>query len=55
MTQSKRRLGLTVPLNLYEKLVAVAEYHGKTINSTCIDIFWAYFKSEHGKADSKSE
>lgn len=50
MTKDKRRLGLTISLPLYNKLVELAEYHGKTINSTCIDIFWQYFETRHKEA-----
>lgn len=46
MTQQKRRLGLAVPKSLYEKISDKARYHGKTINSTCLDIFWEYFESK---------
>ena len=44
MTQNKKRLGLTVSVPLYEKLMAIATYQGKTLNSTCLDIFWNYFE-----------
>lgn len=43
MTQQKKRLGLSVPTSLYEKLADLSEYQGKTINSLCLDIFWRYF------------
>lgn len=43
MTQEKKRLGLTVPIVLYEKILKKAEFQGKTINSLCIDLFWNYF------------
>lgn len=46
MTQSKKRLGLTVPITMYEKLLEKSQYQGKTINSTCLDIFWDYFESK---------
>lgn len=46
MTKDKRRLGLTVNELLYRRLKEFAEYHGKTINATCVDIFWDYFKRE---------
>jgi len=42
----KRRIGLRVPIILYEKIIRQAQYHGKTINSTCLDIFWEYFENE---------
>lgn len=45
MTQQKRRLGLAVPKLLYEKISDRAAYQGKTINSTCLDIFWEYFET----------
>lgn len=44
MTQEKRRLGLAVNKALYEKLKSLAEYQGKTLNATCLDIFWDYFE-----------
>ncbi len=44
MTKIKKRLGLSVPKTLYEKIVDIATYYGKTINSMCIDIFWDYFE-----------
>lgn len=47
MTKEKKRLGLTVPKSLYEKISYIATYHGKTINSTCLDIFWEYFESNN--------
>lgn len=46
MTKEKRRLGLAVNESLYWRLKKLAEYHGKTINATCVDIFWDYFKRE---------
>ena len=46
MTKIKKRLGLSVPKTLYEKIVDIATYHGKTINSMCIDIFWDYFEKD---------
>lgn len=45
MTQSRKRLGLSVPENLYKNILKKAEYQGKTINATCIDIFWEYFEN----------
>lgn len=53
MTQSRKRLGLTVPINLYEKLIDKAEHQGKTINSTCLEIFWWYFKVDKQMVDKK--
>lgn len=47
MTQRKR-LGLTIPIVLYNKIVQKAEYQGKTINAVCLEIFWGYFE---GKED----
>ena len=44
--QDKKRLGLTIPKSLYEKIVSLAEYQGKTINSVCLDIFWNYFEQK---------
>lgn len=52
MTQYKRRLGLTVNKTLYEKLKSLAEYQGKTINATCLDIFWYYFEQISNKQPS---
>lgn len=46
MTQNKKRLGLSISVALYEKLTTLAEHNGKTINSTCIDIFWDYFNQK---------
>ncbi|MCX4268490.1 MAG: hypothetical protein OSJ62_07470 [Lachnospiraceae bacterium] len=46
MTQLRKRLGLSVPENLYKNILKKAEYQGKTINSTCIDIFWEYFEKQ---------
>lgn len=44
MTQNRKRLGLSVPINLYEKISSRAAYQGKTINSLCLDAFWEYFE-----------
>jgi len=43
VTYDKKRLGLTVPLNLHEKIADLARYQGKTINGLCVDMFWYYF------------
>lgn len=43
MTQ-KKRLGLSIPRNLYDKIVEKANYQGKTINAMCLEIFWDYFE-----------
>lgn len=40
---SKRRLGLTIPQNLYQRLSEKASYQGKTLNAMCLEIFWEYF------------
>lgn len=53
MTQSKKRLGLNVPKNLYEKLKRKAEYQGKTINAVCLEIFWDYFESKSDKREKE--
>ncbi len=45
MTQQKKRLGLTIPNVLYKKILGIANYQGKTINSVCLEIFWDYFES----------
>lgn len=55
MTQQKRRLGLTIPETLYDKISDKAQYHGKTINSTCLDIFWEYFESKRDMAFAEGE
>lgn len=44
MTQNKKRLGLAVPLWMYQKLCDLAADKGQTINGVCLDVFWAYFK-----------
>ena len=54
MTQSKKRLGLAVPESLYQDLRQKAEYHGKTINSTCLDIFWWYFENQKKERDGQN-
>lgn len=43
---NKNRLGLCIPIRLYEKLNDQAEYQGKTMNSLCLDIFWEYFENK---------
>lgn len=49
MTQTKKRLGLSVPINLYEKISDRAAYQGKTINSLCLDAFWEYFEKKQSE------
>ncbi len=44
MTKSKKRLGLSIPIVLYQQIAEKAEFQGKTINSLCVDIFWKYFE-----------
>ena len=44
VTQNKKRLGLSLPEALYERLRDKAEYHGKTLNAICLEIFWNYFE-----------
>lgn len=53
VTKQKRRLGLTIPLSLHEKLLDKAEYQGKTINATCLDIFWEYFEEKEYRNSGK--
>lgn len=43
---NKKRLGLTVPAILYEKILDKANYQGKTLNSICLDILWEYFEKK---------
>ncbi|MDO4470953.1 MAG: hypothetical protein Q4C84_14040 [Bacillota bacterium] len=45
MTETKKRLGLAIPVVLYEKILEQAKYQGKTLNSLCLEIFWEYFES----------
>ena len=54
MTNKKRRLGLTIPTSLYQKILKQSEYRGGTINSTCLEIFWDYFESKKDQ-ESKSD
>ena len=49
---NKKRLGLTVPLNLYEKIKEKAAYQGKTINAFCLDVFWKYFEKASQEDDA---
>lgn len=49
MTQRKRRLGLTLPPVLHQKIVDVARYQGKTINAMCLEIFWNYFEQRENQ------
>ena len=41
---NKKRLGLSIPKVLYDKLLSKSEYEGKTLNGVCLEIFWNYFK-----------
>ena len=43
MANNKKRLGLAVPELMYIRLKEKADYQGKTINATCLEIFWDYF------------
>lgn len=45
VTETKKRLGLAIPVVLYEKILEQAKYQGKTLNSLCLEIFWEYFES----------
>lgn len=52
----RKRLGLAMPVALYEKISNKAKYQGKTINSLCLDIFWEYFEQrECRKVNSTGE
>ena len=51
MTKIKKRLGLAVPLWMYQKLCDLAGSKGQTINGVCLDVFWAYFK-QNGLLDT---
>ena len=50
---NKKRLGLAIPVTLYERIKNEAGYKGKTINALCLDILWEYFESRK-KADDES-
>ena len=55
MTHKKHRLGLTINATLYDKLKDIAEYQGKTLNATCVDIFWCYFERNTELKDAHSK
>ncbi|MED9966492.1 MAG: hypothetical protein UFJ18_06825 [Blautia sp.] len=43
---TKKRLGLAIPIVLYEKILEQAKYQGKTLNALCLGIFWEYFEAK---------
>lgn len=45
MTQ-KKRLGLSIPEKLYQKIKTKADYQGRTINSMCLEMLWKHFDKE---------
>lgn len=53
MTQNKKRLGLSIPISLYDKLLDKAKFQGKTLNSLCLEIFWEYFESKEAASVMK--
>lgn len=58
MTQERKRLGLSVPWILYQKLRKKAEYQGKTLNAMCLEIFWEYFDAKQNpvsESDTEAE
>ena len=52
---TKKRLGLSVSIHLYQKLQKKAEYQGKTMNALCNDILWKYFEQNEFNMKSKKE
>ncbi len=48
---NKKRLGLSIPKVLYDKLLLKSEYEGKTLNGVCLEIFWNYFKKNQNSKD----
>lgn len=46
MTQNKKRVGLTVPVHLYQQLLDRAKYEGKTLNGLILDILWDWAERE---------
>lgn len=54
MTQNKKRLGLAVPLWMYQRLCDLAGMKGSTINALCLDIFWEYFNGPEDTEQEKS-
>ena len=49
---NKKRLGLAVPMTLYEKIRNEAKYLGKTINAVCLDALWNHFEKEQREKDA---
>ncbi len=52
---NKKRLGLAIPVSLYEKIREEAGYRGKTINALCLDVFWRYFEKNGKHYDSADD
>ncbi len=50
---TKKRLGLSVSIHLYQRLQKKAEYQGKTMNALCNDILWKYFEQEESSRSNK--
>jgi hypothetical protein len=50
---NKKRLGLAIPLTLYEKIKGEAGYRGKTINALCLDVLWEYFESKESRKEAE--
>ena len=42
----KKRIGLSIPMHLYERLLDRAEYEGKTLNGLILQILWSWADSE---------
>lgn len=51
---TKKRLGLSISIHLYQRLQKKADYQGKTLNALCNDILWKYFEQEENNKDYKS-
>lgn len=43
---TKKRMGLCVPIGLYEILKEKAEYTGQTLNALILQILWDYVEEE---------
>lgn len=43
---NKRRIGLCVPISLYEMLKEKAGYTGQTLNALILQILWDYVESK---------
>lgn len=46
MTNTKKRIGITVPIHLYKELKSESEYTGLTINGLICQILWKWLKTE---------